>query len=163
MTDTGSEFALTMSKLIADLAKDSSSVLKEVMILMYQNKAAREQMLLSSNDFESMVKTKSLDNLDAITISKELLLEFERIAKQKELAYSAMNINDENVALIYDKDQIELLNQVIKEVEEEKLKEMGKEKDGIQSNIENIKNNTHDDSSKENISQSKDKSVDVER
>ena len=106
MTDTGSEFALTMSKLIADLAKDSSSVLKEVMILMYQNKAAREQMLLSSNDFESMVKTKSLDNLDAITISKELLLEFERIAKQKELAYSAMNINDENVALIYDKDQI---------------------------------------------------------
>lgn len=163
MTDTGSEFALTMSKLIADLAKDSSSVLKEVMILMYQNKAAREQMLLSSNDFESMVKTTSLDNLDAITISKELLLEFERIAKQKELAYSAMNINDENVALIYDKDQIELLNQVIKEVEEEKLKEMGKEKDGIQSNIENIKNNTHDDSSKENISPSKDKSVDVER
>ena len=163
MTDTGSEFALTMSKLIADLAKDSSSVLKEVMILMYQNKAAREQMLLSSNDFESMVKTKSLDNLDAITISKELLLEFERIAKQKELAYSAMNINDENVALIYDKDQIELLNQLIKAVEEEKLKEMGKEKDGIQSNIENIKNNTHDDSSKENISQSKDKSVDVER
>ena len=163
MTDTGSEFALTMSKLIADLAKDSSSVLKEVMILMYQNKAAREQMLLSSNDFESMVKTTSLDNLDAITISKELLLEFERIAKQKELAYSAMNINDENVALIYDKDQIELLNQVIKEVEEEKLKEMGKEKDGIQSNIENIKNNTHYDSSKENISQSKDKSVDVER
>lgn len=163
MTDTGSEFALTMSKLIADLAKDSSSVLKEVMILMYQNKAAREQMLLSSNNFESMVKTTSLDNLDAITISKELLLEFERIAKQKELAYSAMNINDENVALIYDKDQIELLNQVLKEVEEEKLKEMGKEKDGIQSNIENIKNNTHDDSSKENISQSKDKSVDVER
>ena len=163
MTDTGSEFALTMSKLIADLAKDSSSVLKEVMILMYQNKAAREQMLLSSNDFESMVKTTSLDNLDAITISKELLLEFERIAKQKELAYSAMNINDENVALIYDKDQIELLNQVIKEVEEEKLKEMGKEKDGIQSNIENIKNNTHYDSSKENISKSKDKSVDVER
>lgn len=163
MTDTGSEFALTMSKLIADLAKDSSSVLKEVMILMYQNKAAREQMLLSSNNFESMVKTTSLDNLDAITISKELLLEFERIAKQKELAYSAMNINDENVALIYDKDQIELLNQVLKEVEEEKLKEMGKEKDGIQSNIENIKSNTHDDSSKENISPSKDKSVDVER
>lgn len=163
MTDTGSEFALTMSKLIADLAKDSSSVLKEVMILMYQNKAAREQMLLSSNNFESMVKTTSLDNLDAITISKELLLEFERIAKQKELAYSAMNINDENVALIYDKEQIELLNQVLKEVEEEKLKEMGKEKDGIQSNIENIKNNTHDDSSKENISPSKDKSVDVER
>lgn len=163
MTDTGSEFALTMSKLIADLAKDSSSVLKEVMILMYQNKAAREQMLLSSNNFESMVKTTSLDNLDAITISKELLLEFERIAKQKELAYSAMNINDENVALIYDKEQIELLNQVLKEVEEEKLKEMGKEKDGIQSNIENIKSNTHDDSSKENISPSKDKSVDVER
>lgn len=163
MTDTGSEFALTMSKLIADLAKDSSSVLKEVMILMYQNKAAREQMLLSSNNFESMVKTTSLDNLDAITISKELLLEFEKIAKQKELAYSAMNINDENVALIYDKEQIELLNQVLKEVEEEKLKEMGKEKDGIQSNIENIKSNTHDDSSKENISPSKDKSVDVER
>lgn len=163
MTDTGSEFALTMSKLIADLAKDSSSVLKEVMILMYQNKAAREQMLLSSNNFESMVKTTSLDNLDAITISKELLLEFEKIAKQKELAYSAMNINDENIALIYDKEQIELLNQVLKEVEEEKLKEMGKEKDGIQSNIENIKSNTHDDSSKENISPSKDKSVDVER
>lgn len=163
MTDTGSEFALTMAKLIADLTRDGSSILKEVMILMYQNKAAREQMLLSSNNFESMVKVNDLGNLNSLMISKENLAKFEKIAKEKDLTYSAIKIDDKNVALAYDKGDLELLNEVLKEVEKEKLKEMGEEKEGIQSSVEDIKNNTRDKSSKENISQSKDKSVDIER
>lgn len=163
MTDTGSEFALTMAKLIADLTRDGSSILKEVMILMYQNKAAREQMLLSSNNFESMVKVNDLGNLNSLMISKENLAKFEKIAKEKDLTYSAIKIDDKNIALAYDKGDLELLNEVLKEVEKEKLKEMGEEKEGIQSSVEDIKNNTRDKSSKENISQSKDKSVDIER
>lgn len=163
MSDTGSEFALLMARLFVDTVKGSSSILKEILIISYQSKAAKQQMLLSSNNLEKMTKTKTLENLDTVVIEKNSLAEFEKIAKSKDFSYSALKLGESNVAIAYDKDEIEQLNEVLKDLEKSKIKDLSEEKEGVRKKIAKEKNDKSEEPHRNNVSKNKEKDMEVGR
>lgn len=147
--DTGSEFAYMMSKLGMDIFKDASLLLKELILMIYHNKSAREKFLLDSGNFEKLaLKTKEYT---ADTISLEDMELFSKYAKKTDLKYGVPKIVEgSDVAIvIYDKAQTDMFADIMLNVEKEKLEKIAdskgektdevKDEKGIRDKLEKIR------------------------
>lgn len=147
--DTGSEFAYMMSKLGVDLFKDASLLLKEIILMIYHNKSAREKFLMDSGNFEKLaLKTKEFT---ADTISLEDMELFSKYAKKTDLKYGVpTSVEGSGVAIvIYDKEQTEIFTDIMLNVQKEKLEKIAdnkevdigevKEEKGIRDKLEKIR------------------------
>lgn len=161
--DTGSEFAYMMSKLGVDLFKDASLLLKEIILMIYHNKSAREKFLMDSGNFEKLaLKTKEFT---ADTISLEDMELFSKYAKKTDLKYGVpTSVEGSGVAIvIYDKEQTEIFTDIMLNVQKEKLEKIAdnkevdigevKEEKGIRDKLEKIREEKEETS--EPISKSK--------
>ena len=139
--DTGSEFAYMMSKLGVDLFKDASLLLKEIILMIYHNKSAREKFLMDSGNFEKLaLKTKEFT---ADTISLEDMELFSKYAKKTDLKYGVpTSVEGSGVAIvIYDKEQTEIFTDIMLNVEKEKLEKIA---DNKEENIGEVKGEKED-------------------
>lgn len=138
--DTGSEFAYMMAKLGGDILKDSSALLKEVVLLLYQNKSEREKRVLASGNFEKLAKAKEFS---VITLKNEDVSELERLTKNTKLQFVVMPSGlegFEEANIIYNKDQDEILNEVLLNIQKEKLEKISDERNENTEEIDEIDN-----------------------
>ena len=136
--DTGSEFAYMMAKLGADLFKDSSSLLKEVVLLLYQNKSEREKFLLASGNFEKLALRAKEFSATAMKLDDIEL--FKKLSKNTKLEFIVMPSSVEGsmeANIIYNKEQDEILNDILLNIQKDKLEKIANGKaDNIQETDE---------------------------
>lgn len=150
MTDTGSEFALLMCQITGGVVKDLSALLKEVTLLLYNNKIDRERYLLSSFDFEKLAKETK--EFSAITIDGQDLEMFKTLAEKSKFEHIAPKNGDSDKVLItFNKDKTDILNDIMLKIQQYKLKkvEFDDKEEGIKDKVERLKSLQNKDSVKE--------------
>lgn len=140
MTDTGSEFALLMCQITGGVVKDLSALLKEVTLLLYNNKIDRERYLLSSFDFEKLAKETK--EFSAITIDGRDLEMFKALAEKSKFEHIAPKNGDSDKVLItFNKDKTDILNDIMLKIQQYKLEkvEFDDIEEGIKDKVERLK------------------------
>lgn len=161
MTDTGSEFALLMCQITGGVVKDLSALLKEVTLLLYNNKIDRERYLLSSFDFEKLAKETK--EFSAITIDGQDLEIFKTLAEKSKFEHIAPKNGDSDKVLItFNKDKTDILNDIMLKIQQYKLEKVEfDDKEGIKDKVERLKHEqnknktTKDEQNKESAKEDK--------
>lgn len=145
--DTGSEFAMIMTRTGVDLLKESGNLIKELLILIYQNEKLKNQMVLDDNNPEKLMQ--NLKNMDLVELNKEQLGKFDKLAEEKGFNYSGIKVpnNKNSVNIVYDKSQFLMLGEIIQELDKELLQDINKE-DEKQSKENNNKPETFETAEK---------------
>jgi len=138
--DTGSEFAYMMAKLGGDIFKDSSALLKEVVLLLYQNKSEREKYLLASGNFEKLALRSK--EFSASTMRFEDLEQFKMLSKNTKLEFIVMpsSVKDSGeINIIYNKEQDEILTDILLNIQKQKMENIIDDRDGSIEEIDEMK------------------------
>ena len=137
--DTGSEFAYMMAKLGADLFKDASSLLKEVVLLLYQNKSEREKHLIASGNFEKLALRAKEYSATALKLDDIEL--FKKLSRNTKLEFIVMPSSVEgsiDANIIYNKEQDEILNDILLNIQKDKFEKIADERDGNMQETDEI-------------------------
>lgn len=119
--DTGSEFALILARMFSDTGKGVGGLLKDFLIMAYNNKLQKEWNILDHRGYKKLMSAE-IEN-DFRSMKKEYYEKFKSKADEKGLDFVSQESNDA-INIIIDKNDAEKVEEIFEEIKKEALEEM---------------------------------------